>query len=96
MHPAKYQMSATIVPSQTETLIETGDNYLAGGQVWLIPIGDVDWDGSVTIGDLSIVALAYHSTPASPNWNPAADLNADGSVGIDDLSIVALGYHTYT
>jgi hypothetical protein len=89
-------MSALIAPSQTENLIVTGDNFLKGGQVWLIPVGDVDWDGSVDISDLSIVALAYHSTPASANWNPAADLNADGSVGIDDLSIVAIWYHTYT
>jgi hypothetical protein len=96
MRPAKYQMSALIAPSQTENLIVTGDNFLKGGQVWLIPVGDVDWDGSVDISDLSIVALAYHSTPASANWNPAADLNADGSVGIDDLSIVAIWYHTYT
>jgi hypothetical protein len=96
MRPAKYQMSANISPSQTENLIITGDNRLVKGQTWVIPIGDVDWDGSVDISDLAIVALAYHSTPSSPNWNPAADLNGDGSIGIDDLSIVAIWYHTYT
>ena len=72
MRPAKYQMSATIVPSQTENLIQTGDNYLAGGQVWLIPPGDVNLDGRVDISDLSIVALAYHSIRGSPNWNPGS------------------------
>src|SRR6266487_2087044 len=96
MRPAKYQMSAQIVVSQTEDEIVTGDNTLTGGTVWLVPPGDVNMDGCVTIADLSIVALAYHSVPGSPNWNPAADLNNDGSVGVDDLSIVAVWYHYCT
>jgi len=96
MRPAKYQMSAQIVVSQTEDEIVTGDNTLTGGTVWLVPPGDVNMDGCVTIADLSIVALAYHSIPGSPNWNPAADLNNDGSVGVDDLSIVAVWYHYCT
>jgi hypothetical protein len=96
MRPAKYQMFAIIILSQTENEIVTGDNTRLGGQVWLIPPGDVDWDGSVTIQDLAIIAVAYNSTPGSPNWNPQADLNGDGKVNLGDLALCAFWYHTYT
>jgi hypothetical protein len=92
--PGKYVISASIPPVANEYF--TWDNNATGNRVWVDPPGDVDLDGSVTVADLGIVALAYHSVPGSPNWNLKADLNADGSVGIDDLSLVALWYHTVT
>jgi hypothetical protein len=57
------------------------------------PPGDVNRDGVVNISDLATIALAYHSSPGSPNWNPLADVDKDGYIGISDLSICALYYH---
>lgn len=60
------------------------------GQEYLL--GDVNKDGIVNIVDLSIVSLAYGSTPTNPTWNPDADLNKDGTVGIEDLVTVIVDY----
>ena len=92
--PGKYTISASVPPVTSEYF--TWDNNATGNKVWVLPPGDVNMDGTDNVSDLGIVALAYHSTPGSPNWNPQADLNGEGSVGIDDLSIVALWYHTVT
>ena len=89
--PGRYVLSASIPPLPNEYFIY--DNNATGNTVWVVPPGDVDMDGSVTVSDLGIVALAYKATPGSPKWNPIADLNGDGSVGIDDLALVALWYH---
>jgi hypothetical protein len=51
--------------------------------------GDLSGDGRVNILDVTIVALAYGSTPQMPNWNPKADLNNDGTVNILDIALVA-------
>jgi hypothetical protein len=56
---------------------------------------DVDGDGKITdIRDITIVAIAFGSTPGSPNWNPIADITGsnqlpDGRVDILDLALVA-------
>jgi len=92
--PGKYTISASVPPVTSEYF--TWDNNATGNKVWVLPPGDVNMDGTDNVSDLGTVALAYHSTPGSPNWNPQADLNGEGSVGIDDLSIVALWYHTVT
>ncbi|BBI32740.1 cohesin domain-containing protein [Cohnella abietis] len=52
---------------------------------------DVNQDGKVTIGDLSIVAAYYGKDSSSPEWEQAkkADINGDGKIDILDLAIVA-------
>jgi len=52
---------------------------------------DLNGDGSITIGDLAIVARYYGKTSADANWNTTriADLNNDGKIDIADLSMVA-------
>jgi len=52
---------------------------------------DVHHDGSalVDIVALAAAALAYQSTPTSPNWNPAADIRADGQVDLSDIATLA-------
>jgi len=54
--------------------------------------GDVNSDCKVNVLDLADVGIAFNSTPASPNWNPAADINHDGKVDIVDLVLVALNF----
>lgn len=58
----------------------------------LIP-GDVNHDYVVDIIDLTVVALAFSSTPEMPNWNPRADINGDGTVDIFDLITVAVHFN---
>ena len=54
--------------------------------------GDFRLDGKVDLGDLTTLALAWHSQPGSPNWNPAADLNHDGVVDLADLVTLGMYY----
>ncbi|OCT11722.1 hypothetical protein A8709_28010 [Paenibacillus pectinilyticus] len=50
---------------------------------------DVNGDGSISIGDLAIVAGAYGKQQGQAGWNEKADVNHDGKVDIIDLAIVA-------
>lgn len=52
---------------------------------------DVNGDGKVSIGDLSIAAAHYGKTKDSPDWQLAkrADVNGDGVIDIEDLAAIA-------
>ena len=52
---------------------------------------DVNGDGKVSIGDLSLAAVHYGSNESSPNWNAIkrADVNGDGKIDIEDLAKIA-------
>ena len=89
----RYTLTATLTPATGENQINQGDDSIAISWVRVSPPGDVNRDGVVNISDLSIIALAYHSSPGSPNWNPLADVNKDGHIDISDLSICAFWYH---
>lgn len=54
-------------------------------------IGDLNGDGKISIGDLSIAAAAYGKTSADPDWNKykKSDVNKDGKVDISDLAFIA-------
>ncbi|UJF31857.1 Ig-like domain-containing protein [Paenibacillus hexagrammi] len=53
--------------------------------------GDVNENGSTSIGDLAIVAAAYGKTSEDSEWSQYKkfDMNNDGKVDIEDLVIVA-------
>lgn len=53
---------------------------------------DLNADHRIDILDLTIVSLAFRSTPTSPNWNPQADLNSNGIIDITDLATVSSHY----
>ena len=57
-----------------------------------IPPWDLNQDGRVSIVDMTVVALAFGSTPESTNWNPLADLNADKIVDVFDLKVVSMHF----
>ena len=84
-----YTVQAYIVPLpfQTDT---TNNNFTTTATV-TIP-GDLNGDGKVNLQDLVLLALAYGSTPGSPNWNPNADIEGTGRVGLTDLVILAQHY----
>ncbi|WP_158560743.1 cohesin domain-containing protein [Paenibacillus contaminans] len=52
---------------------------------------DINANGKVSIGDLSIVAAHYGKGSGSPDWNEAkkADVNGDGKIDFLDLAAVA-------
>ena len=53
---------------------------------------DLNNDGVINILDISIIAIAFGSTPENPNWNEMADLNNDQIINILDISMVAKEY----
>jgi len=85
-----YTISAYAWPVPGET--DTTDNTYINGIVKIVIPGDVNGDCIVDIFDLVLVASAYGSTPADPNWNPNADINGDNVVDIFDLVLVASHY----
>jgi len=56
--------------------------------------GDVNHDGSVDDTDLTLLNLAYGSTPTSANWNPDCDFSQDNMVNAIDLMILGKNYGT--
>lgn len=54
--------------------------------------GDLNGDNCIDLADLTILALAYGSTPKEDNWNPLADLNGDGVVDMADLTILTQNF----
>jgi len=53
---------------------------------------DLNYDGIVNIVDISIVAVAFGSTPEDLGWNIIADLNNDEIINILDVSMVAMEF----
>ena len=54
--------------------------------------GDVNGDGVVNVLDLIIIAKAFGSKTADPNWNENADLDKNGTVNIADLIMAARNF----
>ena len=81
---------ASFVPSE----INTANNFLtSSAQVRIKIVGDINGDGIVDLGDLTLLANTYPSYKGNPNYNPDADFNNDGSVDISDLVTLAVNWH---
>jgi len=85
-----YTISAYTSPVPGEN--DTANNPYIGGWVVVTIPGDLNGDFKVDLADLVLLALAYGSTPAAPNWNPNADIEGNGVVGLPDLVILAQHY----
>lgn len=48
--------------------------------------GDVNGDGTVDLGDLSLLLAAFGTCSGDGNYNPSADLDGSGCVDLSDLS----------
>ena len=59
---------------------------------WHPLLGDLNFDGKVSLTDLVTLANAYGSKPGDKNWNPNADIDGNGVVGLSDLVILAQHY----
>ena len=53
---------------------------------------DINANGVVDLGDVSVVAADFGSTIGGAKYNPVADFNADGRINLSDISIIALYY----
>ncbi len=97
--PARYGLTASIAILPGESLGNMGDNnFSVTNQVHLIPVGDVDQDGSVTITDVSVFFYNYGFTPACncSRWNPYADVNNNGIIDIIDIGVVSRNFDIFT
>jgi len=57
---------------------------------WIL--GDLNYDGKISITDIVIAALAFGSQPGDPHWNPNADLDGNLKVTITDIVVIALNF----
>jgi hypothetical protein len=91
---ARYGFSVSIT-GVAYTIGNTGDNsYSVTNRVWILPLGDVDQDGWITIQDISVGSLGYYATPGNARWNPYADIDGDGIINIVDINFISFHYGT--
>ena len=98
---AVYGLSASIAPLPGETLGNLGDNnFSVSNESHILPLGDVDQDGSVTITDVGVVYFNYGFTVGSLHNGfrvPAfADINGNGIIDIVDVGVVSRNYGTFS
>jgi hypothetical protein len=97
--PARYGLSVSIAALPGETPGNMADNaYGLSNQIHILPLGDIDQDGSVTITDVSVFVYDYGFTPSCncPRWNPYADMKGDGIISLADFAILVHNYDTFT
>jgi hypothetical protein len=79
---------ASTVPGE----VDISDNTFIDGNILVAVFGDLNNDGIVDMGDLSIVGRAFGSYPGHPRWNPNTDLNDDDFIDMGDLGIVGRNF----
>ncbi len=97
--PARYGLSVNMTPLPGETLGNMGDNsYYKANQIHIIPLGDVDQDGSVTLTDVSVFFYDYGFTSSCncSRWNPYADIHGTGVIDIVDVGVASQNYDIFT
>ena len=93
--PARYGFSVSVATLPGETMGNLGDNnYSLVDQIHILPFGDINQDGSVTITDFSVLVngFDYSSTCNCSQWNPYADINGNGVIDIVDVGVVEANY----
>jgi hypothetical protein len=93
LSPGRYNVTASaIIPR--EPLGNLPDSTLNSGKIALLPPGDMDANGDVTLLDAIIWIQSYGSSPGSSNWNPNADLNGDRIINFADAVILSRWFGT--
>lgn len=85
-----YTLKAYARPVANES--RTLDNACVGRQVTVTIPGDISGNLKVDLSDLVLLAQAYGSKPADPNWNTNADIDGNNAVGLSDLVTLAQHY----
>ena len=93
LSPGRYNVTASAIIPQ-EPLGNLPDSILNSGKIALLPPGDMDANGDVTLLDAIIWIQSYGSSPGSSNWNPNADLNGDGIVNFADAVMLSRWFGT--
>jgi parallel beta-helix repeat protein len=61
--------------------------------MWMHIVGDLNFDGKVSLADLTILAYSYNSMSVDLNWNPLADLAPPyGIISLTDVVTLAMHY----
>ena len=97
--PARYGLLAQLATLPGETLGNMADNNASVlNQVHVIPLGDVDQDGSVTLTDVSVFFYDFDFTPSCncSRWTPYADVNHNGIIDIIDIGVVSANFDIFT
>jgi hypothetical protein len=97
--PARYGLSISIAALPGETVGNMGDNNASvPNMIHILPLGDVDQDGFVTITDFSVAVYGFDFTPACncSRWNPYADVHGLGIIDIVDVGVIQHNYGIYT
>lgn len=82
--------SASVVPGETDV----NDNTLYNNRVIAVAIagdltGNGGWpDGTVDIGDASLIGLTWGSNRGTLRYQPNCDINNDGIIDIEDVAIL--------
>lgn len=83
---------ASAVPSASayQVTVRAVNSEGSGSQSWLLSVatinGDLDFDGSVGLSDLSIVLSSFGSCSADSGYEARADLDGSGCVELADLA----------
>lgn len=99
--PARYGFTVAITALPGETQGNLGDNYYTiNNQLHILPLGDVDQDGSVTLTDVGVVFYTFNCGPATglcvSLYNPYADAHGLGVIDLVDVGIVSADFDTFT
>ncbi len=97
--PGRYNLSVNAISTNsTETVGNQGDNSVrVKNGIWLLPWGDVDQDGNVVLGDVSVFFYDFGFTPATASrWNPFCDINNNGIIDIIDVGVAVKNFGIYT
>jgi hypothetical protein len=96
---ARYGLSASLSPIVGESLANQVDNSLSlPNQAHILPLGDVDQDGSVTITDVSVFFYDYNGVRGvvGSRYNPYCDIINTGFINIVDIGVVLANYNTFS
>jgi hypothetical protein len=104
--PAEYSFSGniTLPSSEVVTVGNKQDGIISSWDpIHLLPLGDIDQNGAVTITDVSVVFFDYgfgctSTTSCSSRYISAewGSLDNTGTIDIVDAGVVAFDYGTYT
>jgi hypothetical protein len=97
--PGRYNLRVNAFSTNsTETLGNQGDNSIfVKNSIWLLPWGDVDQDGNVVLGDVSVFFYDFGFTPATPSrWNPFCDIANHGIIDIVNVGVAVKNFGIYT
>jgi hypothetical protein len=97
--PGRYNILASVISTNsTETPGNQGDNtILVKNSIHLLPWGDVDQNGDVVLGDVSVFFYDFGFTPSTPSrWNPFCDINNNGIIDIIDVGVAVKNFGIYT